>query len=89
MHQAVSGGFANPRSLAGKACPTGKNLGIVGAMTTQPNIVLIMADQMAAPFMAPWGGPAITPAIDRLAAEGWSSSRPTAIRHCVRRPGSR
>ena len=70
MHQAVSGGFANPRSLVGKACPTGKNLGIVGAMTTQPNIVLIMADQMAAPFMAPWGGPAIAPAIDRLAAEG-------------------
>ena len=29
-----------------------------------------MADQMAAPFMAPWGGPAIAPAIDRLAAEG-------------------
>jgi len=25
---------------------------------------------MAAPFLAPWGGPAITPAIDRLAAEG-------------------
>ncbi|MDB4103874.1 sulfatase-like hydrolase/transferase, partial [Acidimicrobiales bacterium] len=39
-------------------------------MTTQPNIVLIMADQMAAPFMAPWGGPAIAPAIDRLAADG-------------------
>lgn len=34
------------------------------------NIVLIMADQMAAPFMAPWGGPAIAPAIDRLAREG-------------------
>ena len=29
-----------------------------------------MADQMAAPFMAPWGGPAIAPAIDRLAADG-------------------
>ena len=39
-------------------------------MKSQPNIVLIMADQMAAPFMAPWGGPAIAPAIDRLAAEG-------------------
>ena len=39
-------------------------------VTTQPNIVLIMADQMAAPFMAPWGGPAITPAIERLAADG-------------------
>ncbi|MFT5267213.1 MAG: choline-sulfatase [Acidimicrobiales bacterium] len=39
-------------------------------METQPNILLIMADQMAAPFMAPWGGPAIAPAIDRLAAEG-------------------
>jgi len=36
----------------------------------QPNILLIMADQMAAPFMAPWGGPAIMPAIDRLAAAG-------------------
>ncbi len=36
----------------------------------QPNIVLVMADQMAAPFLSPWGGPAITPAIDRLAAEG-------------------
>ena len=35
-----------------------------------PNILLIMADQMAAPFLAPWGGPAITPAIDRLAGEG-------------------
>ncbi len=39
-------------------------------MKSQPNIVLIMADQMAAPFMGPWGGPAIAPAIDRLAAEG-------------------
>ena len=39
-------------------------------MVTPPNILLIMADQMAAPFMAPWGGPAIAPAIDRLAAKG-------------------
>ena len=39
-------------------------------MESQPNILLIMADQMAAPFMAPWGGPAVAPAIDRLAGEG-------------------
>ena len=38
--------------------------------TAAPNILLIMADQMAAPFVSPWGGEAITPAIDRLAAEG-------------------
>ena len=36
----------------------------------QPNIVLIMADQLAAPFLGAWGGPAITPAIDRLGDEG-------------------
>jgi len=29
-----------------------------------------MADQMAAPFMGPWGGPAIAPTIDQLAEEG-------------------
>lgn len=39
-------------------------------MTAQPNILLIMADQMAAPFVGPWGGPAQTPALDRLADEG-------------------
>jgi choline-sulfatase len=32
--------------------------------------LLVMADQMAAPFLAPWGGPAVTPAINRLADEG-------------------
>jgi choline-sulfatase len=35
-----------------------------------PNILLIMADQLAAPFLRIHGGPAITPNIDRLAAEG-------------------
>lgn len=34
------------------------------------NILLIMADQLAAPFLAVHGGPAITPNIDRLAAQG-------------------
>lgn len=38
--------------------------------SAKPNILLLMADQMAAPFVSPWGGPAITPAIDRLADEG-------------------
>ncbi len=36
----------------------------------QPNILLIMADQLSAPFLSFHGGPAITPNIDRLAAEG-------------------
>ena len=36
----------------------------------QPNILLIMADQLAAPFLALHGGPAVTPNIDRLAREG-------------------
>jgi len=36
----------------------------------QPNILLIMADQLSAPFLSYHGGPAITPNIDRLAAEG-------------------
>ena len=39
-------------------------------MSAQPSILLLMADQTAAPFIAPWGPPAITPAIDRLATEG-------------------
>ena len=36
----------------------------------QPNILLIMADQLSAPFLYIYGGPAITPNIDRLAAQG-------------------
>mgnify|MGYP002628228616 FL=1 len=36
----------------------------------QPNILLIMADQLSAPFLSIYGGPAITPNIDRLAAQG-------------------
>jgi choline-sulfatase len=36
----------------------------------RPNILLVMADQLAAPFLSTYGGPAITPALDRLAAEG-------------------
>jgi choline-sulfatase len=37
----------------------------------RPNILLVMADQLAAPFLRCYGGDtAITPAIDRLAAEG-------------------
>jgi len=39
-------------------------------MVDQPNILLVMADQMAAPFLPPWGGVALMPALDRLAAEG-------------------
>ncbi len=35
-----------------------------------PNVLLIMADQLAAPMLGMHGGPAITPHIDRLAAEG-------------------
>jgi len=37
---------------------------------TPPNILLIMADQLAAPFLGLHGGPAITPNIDRLAEQG-------------------
>ena len=36
----------------------------------RPNILLIMADQLAAPFVSWHGGPAITPHLDLLAAEG-------------------
>jgi len=36
----------------------------------QPNILFLMADQMAAPFVGAYGGPALTPNIDRLAANG-------------------
>jgi choline-sulfatase len=39
-------------------------------MSEQPNILLIMADQLSAPFLSFHGGPAKTPNIDRLAAEG-------------------
>ena len=39
-------------------------------MTRPPNILLIMADQLSAPFLSSHGGPAITPNIDRLAAQG-------------------
>jgi choline-sulfatase len=35
-----------------------------------PNILLIMADQLAAPFLSVHGGSAITPNIDQLATEG-------------------
>ncbi|MFK7918737.1 MAG: choline-sulfatase [Ilumatobacter sp.] len=36
----------------------------------QPNILLIMADQLSAPLLSFHGGPAITPNIDRLAERG-------------------
>jgi choline-sulfatase len=36
----------------------------------QPNILLVMADQLAAPFLSFHGGQASTPSLDRLAAEG-------------------
>ncbi len=39
-------------------------------MTDRPNILLVMADQLAAPFVSWHGGPAITPHLDALAAEG-------------------
>lgn len=35
-----------------------------------PNILLILADQLSAPFLSFHGGAAVTPNIDRLAAEG-------------------
>ena len=34
------------------------------------NVLLVMADQLSAPFLSLHGGPAITPNIDRLASEG-------------------
>ncbi len=38
---------------------------------SQPNILLVMADQLGAPFLHPYGGQTVvTPTIDRLAAEG-------------------
>lgn len=43
---------------------------VVASVAGQPNILLIMADQLSAPFLSIHGGPAITPNIDRLAAEG-------------------
>jgi choline-sulfatase len=37
----------------------------------RPNILLVMADQLSAPFLRPYGGDTvISPVIDRLAAEG-------------------
>ena len=40
-------------------------------MTGAPNILLIMADQLGAPFLRSYGGATVvSPAIDRLAAEG-------------------
>jgi len=48
----------------------GVRFGSYCRMGDQPNILLIMADQMAAPFMRPWGGSAIAPAIDSLADQG-------------------
>mgnify|MGYP001811716240 FL=1 len=44
------------------------------AETRRPNILLVMADQLAAPFLPMHGGPAITPNIERLAAEGTTFS---------------
>ncbi|MEM9745987.1 MAG: choline-sulfatase [Actinomycetota bacterium] len=35
-----------------------------------PNILVVMADQLTAPVLSWHGGPAVTPALDRLAAEG-------------------
>jgi choline-sulfatase len=35
----------------------------------RPNILLVMADQLSAPFLSIHGGPAITPHLDRLANE--------------------
>ena len=37
---------------------------------SRPNILLVMADQLSAPFLSFHGGPAITPNIDRLARDG-------------------
>ena len=39
-------------------------------MNDQPNILLIMTDQLSAPFLSFHGGPAKTPNIDQLAASG-------------------
>ncbi len=40
------------------------------ARRRRPNILLIMADQLSAPFLSVHGGPAVTPNIDRLVAHG-------------------
>ena len=40
-------------------------------MSSRPNILLVMADQLSAPFLRPYGGDTVvSPSIDRLAAEG-------------------
>ena len=39
-------------------------------MSGRPNLLLVMADQLAAPFLSWHGGPAITPHLDRLADRG-------------------
>jgi choline-sulfatase len=41
-----------------------------GPPQRRPNILLVIADQLAAAFLPVYGGPAITPALDRLAADG-------------------
>jgi choline-sulfatase len=47
-----------------------ENAGIGPSASGQPNILLIMADQLGAPFVSWHGGPAITPNLDRLASQG-------------------
>ncbi|MFK8023857.1 MAG: sulfatase-like hydrolase/transferase, partial [Ilumatobacter sp.] len=47
---------------------------------TGPNILLIMADQLSAPFLRTYGGPAITPNTHRLAAVPTTFSSPSSNR---------
>lgn len=56
----------------------------------KPNILMVMADQLAPHFTGAYGHPLVrTPALDALAERGPGSMRPTAIFRCVRRRGSR
>ncbi|MEA3251337.1 MAG: sulfatase-like hydrolase/transferase [Pseudomonadota bacterium] len=58
--------------------------------TRQPNILFLMADQMAAASLPFYGHRVVkTPNLSRLAEEGWSSTRPTAIARCAHRRASR
>lgn len=48
-----------------------------------PHILLIMADQLAAPLLALHGGPDCHPNINRLAEQGSRSARHTRTVRCV------
>ena len=53
---------------------------------SRPNIVLIMADQLAPQFTGAYGHSIVkTPNLDALAARGMRFDSPIAIHPCVRR----